>query len=497
MTVECKNYINGEWTDSASGRTYENRNPANPDELIAIHQKSNADDVDLAMSAARAAQKKWALVPAPKRGELMFRVADILKRRKEEIARDMTREMGKVIAETRGDVQEGIDMAFYAAGEGRRSFGQTVPAEMPNKFAMSVRMPVGVVSAITPWNFPVAIPTWKSLPAIVLGNAVVIKPATLTPLSVIHLAEVFEEAGLLAGVFNVVTGSGAEIGDDMVTHKEVNLISFTGSTEIGTALSVSAAKHRKRVCLEMGGKNAIMVMDDARLDLALEGALWGGFGTTGQRCTATSRIIVHQKVAQQFAERYVTQAEKLRLGSGLDPNVEVGPLVSEGQLRTVHSYVEIGKAEGAQLLAGGERYTGPGCEKGSFYKPTIFFNVKRNMRIAKEEIFGPVVSIIVVEDLDEAIDICNDTEYGLSGAIYTQDVNKAFVAMRDVHTGLFYVNAPTIGAEIQLPFGGTKGTGNGHREAGIAAIDVFCEWKAIYVDFSGKLQRAQIDDFEN
>ncbi|MBN1593398.1 MAG: aldehyde dehydrogenase family protein [Candidatus Coatesbacteria bacterium] len=497
MPVECKNYINGQWVDSVSGRTYENRNPANPDDLIATHQKSNAEDVDRAMKAARAAQKKWALVPAPKRGEILFKVGDILRRRKEEIARDMTREMGKVIAETRGDVQEAIDMAFYAAGEGRRCFGQTVPAEMPDKFAMSIRSPIGVISAITPWNFPIAIPSWKSLPAIVVGNAVVIKPATLTPLSVIHFAEVYEEAGLPPGVFNVVTGSGAEIGDEMVTHKEINLISFTGSTEIGTDISVKAAKGMKRVCLEMGGKNAIMVMEDAKLDLALEGAVWGGFGTTGQRCTATSRVIVHRKVAQEFADRFVAMTKKLKLGDGLDPSVQVGPTVSESQLKSVHSYVEIGKAEGAELLTGGKRCTAPGCEKGSFYEPTIFYNVKRDMRIAREEIFGPVVSVIVVDDLAEAIDICNDTAYGLSGAIYTQDVNNAFVAMREVHTGIFYVNAPTIGAEIQLPFGGTKGTGNGHREAGTAALDVFCEWKAVYVDFSGKLQRAQIDDFEN
>ena len=497
MPVVCKNYINGVWVKSASGRTYENRNPANPDELVSVHQKSNVEDVDRAMMAARAAQKNWALVPAPKRGELMFKVGGILMRRKEELARDMTREMGKVIAETRGDVQEAIDMAFYAAGEGRRCFGQTVPAEMPDKFAMSIRAPIGVVSAITPWNFPLAIPSWKSLPAIVVGNAVVIKPATLTPLSVVHFAEVFEEAGLPPGVFNIVTGSGAEIGDEMITHKETSLISFTGSTDVGTDIGVTAAKHRKRVCLEMGGKNAIMIMDDAKLDLALEGALWGGFGTTGQRCTATSRVIIHKDVAQEFADRFVAAARKLKLGNGLDPSVQVGPTVSEGQLESVHSYVEIGKAEGAELLTGGKRYAGPACEKGCFYEPTIFFNVKRDMRIAREEIFGPVVSVIVVSDLDEAIDICNDTDYGLSGAIYTQDVNKAFVAMREVHTGIFYVNAPTIGAEIQLPFGGTKGTGNGHREAGTAALDVFCEWKAVYVDFSGKLQRAQIDDFED
>ncbi|MCD6328363.1 aldehyde dehydrogenase family protein [bacterium] len=497
MPLTCKNYINGEWVESVSGRTYENRNPANQDELIAIHQKSNAEDVDRAMKAARAAQKKWALVPAPKRGEVLYKVGQVLTKRKEEIARDMTREMGKVIAETRGDVQEAIDMAFYAAGEGRRCFGQTVPAEMPDKFAMSLRVPIGVVSAITPWNFPIAIPSWKSLPAIVVGNAVVIKPATLTPLSVIHFAEVYEEAGLPAGVFNVVTGSGSEIGDDMVVHKDVNLISFTGSTEIGTNISTLGARNMKRVCLEMGGKNAIMVMDDANLDQALEGAVWGGFGTTGQRCTATSRIIVHKSVAQEFIERYVEAVKKLKLGDGLDPKVDVGPTVSEGQLKTVHSYVEIGKKEGAELQTGGKRYDGPGCEKGSFYEPTIFSGVKRDMRIAREEIFGPVVSIITIDDLDDAIDICNDTSFGLSASIYTQDINKAFVAMREVHTGIFYVNAPTIGAEIQLPFGGTKGTGNGHREAGTASLDVFSEWKSVYIDFSGKLQRAQIDDFEN
>jgi len=496
MATVCKNFIDGKWVDSVSGRTYENRNPADPDEIVSIHPKSVGEDVARAIVAARSAQREWARVPAPRRGELMYKVGEILMRRKEELARDMTREMGKVLMESRGDVQEAIDMAFYAAGEGRRCFGQTVPAEMPDKFAMSIRMPVGVVCAITPWNFPIAIPSWKCLPAIVCGNAVVIKPATNTPLSVVHFAEVFEEAGLPAGVFNVVTGSGGEIGDALITHKEVNLVSFTGSTEIGTAISVQCAKHGKRVSLEMGGKNAIIVMDDANLDLVLEGAVWGGFGTTGQRCTATSRIIIHRKVAEEFTHRYVEAARRLKLGNGLDESVDVGPLVSQKQLETVDSYTKIGKEEGAELLTGGKRFEGPGCEKGWFYEPTIFYDVKRDMRIAKEEIFGPTVSIILVDSLEEAIEIANDTEYGLSGSIYTQDINKAFVAMREVYTGIFYVNAPTIGAEIHLPFGGTKGTGNGHREAGEAALDIFTEWKSVYIDFSGRLQRAQIDDFE-
>jgi len=438
--------------------------------------------------------------PAPRRAEYVFRVGEILRRDKEKIAREMTREMGKVLEETRGDVQEAIDMAYIAAGEGRRMYGQTTPSELPNKFAMSVRMPLGVAGLITPWNFPMAIPAWKSMPALVCGNTVVIKPASLTPLSVVMLAEAFEEARLPKGVFNVVTGSGKEVGEPMLKSDKVKVISFTGSTDVGRDISIACAPTFKHVHLEMGGKNIIMVMEDADIDLAVDGALWGGFGTTGQRCTAASRIVVHQKVHDQFVEKLAGRAKKLRVGNGLEPGTDMGPNVSASQLKTVEKYVKIGSDEGATIVAGGKALTGKDggvdYSLGNFHQPTVFANVKPTMRIAQEEIFGPVVSVMKCASLDEAIAIGNGVRYGLSSSIYTRDINKAFVAMRDMYTGIFYVNAPTIGAETHLPFGGTKDTGNGHREAGIAALDVFSEWKSVYIDYSGSLQRAQIDTEE-
>lgn len=412
--------------------------------------------------------------------------------RKEEFARDMTREMGKVLEETHGDVQEAVDMTYFMAGEGRRLYGQTVPSELPNKFAMSIRQPVGVCSVITPWNFPMAIPSWKIVPALVCGNTVVFKPATLTPLSAVHFVRVLEEAGVPAGVVNLVTG-GPDVGTVLATHPDVSVVSFTGSTAVGRVVNQHAASSFKKVHLEMGGKNVVMIMDDARLDLAVEGCLWGGFGTTGQRCTAASRVVVHEKVYDAFVEQFVARARGLRVGSGLDPSVQVGPSVSEGQVATVVTYVEIGRNEGATLLAGGKRLTGGDYGNGFFHEPTVFGDVMPSMRIAQEEIFGPVVSVMRCTSLEDAVAIGNGVQYGLSASIYTRDVDKAFAAMRDMNTGIFYVNAPTIGAEVHLPFGGTKATGNGHREAGTAALDVFSEWKSIYVDFSGRLQRAQID----
>jgi acyl-CoA reductase-like NAD-dependent aldehyde dehydrogenase len=390
-------------------------------------------------------------------------------------------------------VQEAIDMTFYMAGEGRRMFGQTVPSELRNKFAMSVRQPLGVCTLITPWNFPMAIPSWKIAPALVCGNTVVLKPASLTPLSALNFVRILEEAGVPAGVVNVVTGAGAEVGDALIVSDRVRAVSFTGSTEVGRTVSQAAAPSFKKTHLEMGGKNVIMIMDDANLDLAVDGCLWGGFGTTGQRCTAASRVVVHTTVYRSFLDRFVARARALVVGDGLDPRSQMGPLVSEGQLRTVMSYVEIGQQEGATLACGGHRLTGGPYAQGFFHEPTVFADVAPAMRIAQEEIFGPVVSVIPCKSLDDAIAIGNGVQYGLSASIYTQDVNRAFGAMRDLDTGIFYVNAPTIGAEVHLPFGGTKATGNGHREAGIAALDVFSEWKSVYVDFSGKLQRAQID----
>jgi aldehyde dehydrogenase (NAD+) len=404
----------------------------------------------------------------------------------------MTREMGKVLDETRGDVQEAIDMTYYMAGEGRRQFGQTTPSELPNKFQMSVRMPVGIAGLITPWNFPMAIPSWKMTPALVLGNTVVIKPATDTPLSVVNLVKALEEAGLPRGVVNMVTGGGARVGTPLMSHKDVGVVSFTGSTEVGRKVSQACAPAFKHCHLEMGGKNIIMVMDDARLDLAVEGALWGGFGTTGQRCTAASRVAVHKKVYGAFMEQFGARARALVVGNGLDPKVQMGPCVNAGQLETVERYVKIGKEDGARLVAGGHRLGGA-HSRGHFHEPTIFGDCSPSMRVAKEEIFGPVVSVIPVGSLEEAIEVGNSVEYGLSASIYTQDINNAFTAMREMYTGIFYVNAPTIGAETHLPFGGTKNTGNGHREACVQALEVFSEWKSIYVDYSGTLQRAQID----
>jgi aldehyde dehydrogenase (NAD+) len=487
------NFINGEWVASQSGEVFENRNPANTDDLIGLFQKSSKEDVARAIAAAAAAYEEWRLVPAPRRAEILYRAAQLFVERKDAYARDMTREMGKVLAETGGDVQEAIDMGQLMAGEGRRMYGQTVPSELRNKFAMSVRQPIGVCGMITAWNFPMAVPSWKILPALVCGNTVVFKPAEEAPLSGINFVQTLVDAGLPKGVVNLVTGDGPGAGAPMLTDPAVRVLSFTGSTATGRLINEACASSFKKVHLEMGGKNVILIMDDANLDLAVDGAIWGGFGTTGQRCTAASRVVVHKKVYATFVERFVARAKALRVGDGLDPKTEMGPSITETQLAKVMEYIQIGQQEGATLATGGHRLTGGAYAKGFFHEPTIFTDVAPAMRVAKEEIFGPVVSVLPCESLDEAIAIANDVAYGLSASIYTQDINSAFTAMRDVYTGLFYVNAPTIGAEVHLPFGGTKATGNGHREAGIAALDVFSEWKSIYVDFSGKLQRAQMD----
>jgi acyl-CoA reductase-like NAD-dependent aldehyde dehydrogenase len=488
-----QNCIDGSWMPSGSGELFENRNPADQREPIGLFQKSDRRDVAQAIDAARRAYARWRLVPAPRRAEILFRAAHLIEERKYMLARDMTREMGKVLAETRGDVQEAIDMTFFMAGEGRRQYGQTVPSELRDKFAMSVRQPLGGSAVITPWNFPMAIPSWKIIPALVCGNTVVFKPATLTPLSAVHFVKILEEAGLPPGVVNLVTGGGEEVGEALTVADDVRVVSFTGSTTVGRLVSQKAAPAFKRVHLEMGGKNVIMIMDDANLELAVEGCLWGGFGTTGQRCTAASRVVVQENVYRSFLDRFVSRATALRVGNGLDLATDMGPLVSQGQLETVVRYVAIGRTEGARLVCGGHALAAGAHANGHFHEPTIFADVSPRMRIAQEEIFGPVVSVIPCRSFDEAIEIGNDVQYGLSASIYTQDVNKAFAAMRDMNTGIFYVNAPTIGAEVHLPFGGTKATGNGHREAGTAALDVFSEWKSVYVDFSGKLQRAQID----
>jgi alpha-ketoglutaric semialdehyde dehydrogenase len=488
-----KNFINGEWVESVTGQAFEDVNPANRNELVGMFPKSNGEDVDNAVAAAKEAYKSWRLTPAPKRGEILFRAARLLLERKETLAEEMTREMGKVLTETRGDVQEAIDMTFYMAGEGRRQFGQTTPSELPNKFCMTARSPIGVCALITPWNFPMAIPSWKIMPALICGNTAVIKPATDTPLSTYNLVQTLEEAGLPRGVVNLVTGSGDAVGSPLMTHNDVRVVSFTGSTEIGRQVSRACSETFKHVCLEMGGKNVIIVMNDASLELAVDGAIWGGFGTTGQRCTAASRVVVHKDVYKQFTEVFAVRARALKVGNGLDAAVQMGPLINEGQLQKVDEYVRVGKEEGARLLTGGHRLTGGEYDTGAFYAATIFVDCDPKMRIAQEEIFGPVVSVIPCDSLDDAIEIGNGVVYGLSSSIYTQDVNNTFRAIRDMETGIFYVNASTIGAETHLPFGGTKQTGNGHREASTAALEFYSEWKSVYVDYSGKLQRAQID----
>ena len=492
---DYENFIGGRWVSSRSGEWTENRNPADTRDVIGRFPLSTKEDVESAVTAAGEAFNHWRRTPAPRRAEILFRLGEILIRDKEKYTADMTREMGKVLKEAGGDVQEAIDCTYYTAGEGRRLHGFTTPAEMPNKFAMCVRQPVGLCGLITPWNFPMAIPSWKLIPALVCGNTVVIKPAEDTPLSTYNLVKACEEAGIPPGVVNLVTGYGETVGAGITNHPSLRLISFTGSTDTGRVVA-SACAERNAICsLEMGGKNAIIVMDDADVDNAVEGAVWGAFGTSGQRCTASSRLIVHKKVYKQFAKKLIERTKALRVGNGADPKTEVGPVINEDAVHKIMSYIDIGEHEdGATLACGGQRLTKGDYAHGYFIEPTVFTDVAPNTRIGQEEIFGPVTSVIPTNSLDEAIAIANGVRYGLSAAIYTQDVNRAFHAMEETYTGIFYVNSSTIGAEVHLPFGGTKGTGNGHREAGTQVLDIFSEWKSVYVDYSGKLQRAQIDN---
>jgi aldehyde dehydrogenase (NAD+) len=492
-TKTFKNFIGGEWVEAASGETFESRNPATG-EAIGLFPASGAEDVDRAVEAAQTAYQEWRLVPAPRRGEILMRFAQVLEREKAELTDLMTREMGKVKAEAGGDVQEAIDMTHYMAGEGRRMWGQTTPSELRDKFNMSVRVPVGVVGAITPWNFPIAIPSWKLAPALVCGNTVVLKPAEDTPLLAERFVELLQESGVPAGVVNIVHGYGETAGDALVRHPGVPIITFTGSRTTGVAVTKAAADNLKHVHLELGGKNAIIVLDDADVDLAVEAILWSAFGTSGQRCTAASRVIAHEKIYDALQSKLVAATERLRLGPGWDDATDVGPVINKAAIEKIHAYTKIGSDEGAHLLTGGEVATEGDLGKGFFYRPTIFGDVDAQMRIAQEEIFGPTTALIKVRDFDEAIRVSNGIRFGLSSSIFTRDVNKAFRAMRDLVAGITYINAGTTGAEVHLPFGGTKDTGNGHREAGQAALDVFTEWKSIYVDYSGKLQRAQIDN---
>ncbi|HYT05475.1 MAG TPA: aldehyde dehydrogenase family protein [Gemmatimonadales bacterium] len=492
MTENFKNFIAGQWVAPATGAYFENRNPADWDDVIGCFPRSGPEDVARAVDSAKRGFAQWSKTPAPVRGDVLHRVGDLLVRRKEEIARAMTREMGKVLAETRGDVQEGIDTAHYAHTEGRRLFGRTVPSELRDKWAMSFRRPIGVAGLITPFNFPLAIPTWKMFPALLCGNAVIFKPAEDVPHTAHLLVEILLEAGLPPDVVQLVHGEGS-VGKALVEHPDVPVVSFTGSTETGAIIGATCGRMHKRLSLEMGGKNAMLVMDDADLDLALEGVLWGAFGTTGQRCTATSRLIVHEQVHDRFVALVCDRAARLRLGPGLADQTDVGPLINEDARKKVDYYVGVGQEQGARVLIGGQRATGKGLERGWFYQPTVLAGVKPGMRVEQEEIFGPVLATIRVGSLDEAIRVNNDVPYGLSSSLYTRDVNAAFRAMNELDNGITYVNAPTIGAEAHLPFGGVKHTGNGHREGGWEVYDFYAETKVVYVDFSGKLQRAQID----
>jgi acyl-CoA reductase-like NAD-dependent aldehyde dehydrogenase len=486
---EYKFFINGEWLESSDGETFDDINPATLELIGKIHKASD-EDVKSAVDSAEEAFDSWSSTPAPQRAKILFRAARMLEERKEELSRLMTTEMGKVLKEARGDVQEAIDIAYYAAGEGRRLLGETTPSELPDKFAMTVRRPIGVVGLITPWNFPIAIPAWKIMPALISGNTLVLKPASDTPIMAIELVKILTEAGLPKGVLNLVTGGGDTVGSAIVHNRKIRAVSFTGSLETGKWILGEAGKEMKRVSLELGGKNPIIVMDDADLNLAIDGIIWGAFGTTGQRCTAASRVIAHEKILPALLKKLIERTKKLKLGNGLDENTDVGPVINNSQLQKIAKYVDIGKNEGAKLSFGG-RIVHP--LPGYFFEPTIFTDVTPDMRIAREEIFGPVVSLLSTCDLEEAIRIANSVEYGLSSSIYTGNIKNAFKAIEKIEAGITYINASTIGAEIHLPFGGVKSTGNGTREAGTTAIEEFTELKTVYIDYSGKLQKAQID----
>jgi alpha-ketoglutaric semialdehyde dehydrogenase len=492
---QVNNFINGKWVGARSGDTFSSINPARKEEIVGLVPKSGREDVDEAVRAAGEAYDKWRLTPAPRRGEILFRAAELLLKKKEELGKLETREMGKILPEALGDVQEAIDMGFYMAGEGRRLSGETVPSELPNKDMKSVRVPYGVFGLITPWNFPIAIPSWKVFPALVSGNTVILKPSSDTSVSAAKFVELLAQAGLPPGVLNLVHGPGGEVGEYLAGHPGVSAVSFTGSFDTGKRLEALCSSIHRMIVTEMGGKNAIIVMEDADLDLAVEGAIWGGFGTTGQRCTAASRVVVHEGIYGEFVERFKAVASRLRLGDGLLKETDVGPVINASQFKKILGYIEIGQKEGATLLLGGKAYEEGDCSRGYFIEPTIFGDVHPGMRIAQEEIFGPVVSILKAASLEDAIHIVNDTPYGLSSSIYTRDVNRSAVAERDLETGIVYINASTIGAEIQLPFGGVKQSGGGRKEAGGrgGALDTYTRWKVIYRDFSGKLQKAQID----
>lgn len=491
---EYKNYIKGKYQDSKSNERFESRNPANWEEVIGIFPESNEEDLNLAVESAKEAFIIWSKITAPKRGEIIRRAGEIFLKRKREIAILMSKEIGKTIVEAEGDIQEAIDTAFYSAGEGRRLFSYITPSELPNKYALTFKRPIGIVGVITAWNFPIAVPSWKIFPALLAGNTIIFKPAPDASAVGSIFAEIFEEAGLPEGVFNIVYGH--KVGKYIVEHPDIKVIAFTGGTETGRIIYQSASKYLKRVSLELGGKNPQIVMPSANLDLAVDGVLWGAFGTSGQRCTSTSRLILHEKIYNEFMEKFKSRLSELVIGDPLDPKTKMGPIINPNALEKIKKYVEIGKQEGAVLTYGGNELKEGYYSKGFWFEPTVFENVKENMKIFQDEIFGPVLSVIKVSSFEEAIEVANNSRYGLSSSIYTNDINEAMRAIELIEAGITYINAPTIGAESHLPFGGVKETGNGYREGGWTAFDIFTEWKTVYIDFSQKLQKAQIDTWK-
>jgi alpha-ketoglutaric semialdehyde dehydrogenase len=487
----CRNLIGGEWVESKSPKIFERRNPANTGELVARVPLSTRQEVKEAIVAAQSALPGWRDTPAPLRGNLLFKAARLMQEQKDELARVLTREEGKALKDSLGEVQRSINIMEFMAGEARRLTGETLPSELPKNFSYTLRQPVGVVGVITPWNFPLAIPVWKIAPALVCGNTVVFKPATLTPLCAMRLAQIFEQAGAPGGVLNLVTGSGQDVGDEIVTNPHVGAVSFTGSNEVGGELYATGAAGMKKVQCEMGGKNPVVILADADLKLAMESALFGAFASTGQRCTATSRVIIEESVADRWVEMLVERAKRFVVGDGLEPGVEMGPSVDENQMNAVLRYIELGRKE-AQLKCGGERLCGARYEKGWFVAPTVFDRVRADRQIAQEEIFGPVLSVIRVKNFDEALAAANSVRYGLTSSLYTTDANKIFEFIEKSQTGMVHVNSPTVGGEAHVPFGGTKGTSVGPKEVGRSALDFYSELKIVYIDYTGLKRESSV-----
>jgi len=487
-----QNFIRGEWLKSSASKSAPNVNPANTDDVIGDIPLATREEARRAVEAAAEAFAKWRSTPAPTRGRIVAQAARLLEKNKEELAQTLTREEGKTIAESRGELQRSINVAEFCAGESRRLTGETIPSELPLNFAYTIKQPLGVVACVTPWNFPVAIPVWKIAPALVAGNTVVFKPATLTPATATRIVELFEEAGIPPGVLNLILGSGSEAGEEIINHPAVKAVSFTGSNGVGIRLYEQASRRGAKVQCEMGGKNPVVILEDCDIDLAVESTVQGAFGSTGQRCTATSRAVVVNQIADEFVQRIAKRAQSMRIGAGVDPQTEMGPSVDENQFKTVLRYIDVGREDGATMVCGGERVTGDGFDKGYFVQPTLFDHVTPDMRIAREEIFGPVLSVLRVKDFDEAMQVANDSEFGLSSSIFTNDASRIFRFVDDIETGMTHINSPTTGGEAHIPFGGIKGTGIGDREQGSTALDFYTDLKVVYVDYTGRKREGNL-----